>query len=89
MTQTTARKNNISGLASRRVLPASASSVSYRLPDSRCDCFGHKGEWACLTTCPWERCLHDNERDTASITTRKAVSQIQQKSSNYGSIANY
>ena len=72
----TARRNNITGQASRRVLPASSSSVSYRLPDSRCDCFGHKGEWACLIDCPWERCLHDAERDTESLTTKLANNQL-------------
>jgi hypothetical protein len=79
----TARKNNITGAANHRVLTASPSSISYRLPDSRCDCFGHVGEWTCLIDCPWEHCLHDGETETLSISTRKATSQIQDKSPVY------
>ena len=51
MTQTTVRKNNITGAASHRILIASPSSVSYRLPDSRFDVTGHQSEWACLVDC--------------------------------------
>ena len=58
------RRNNISGAASRRVLPASASSVSYRLADSQCDHYLHRGEWYCLTCPNPGGCLHDAECDT-------------------------
>ena len=79
----TARKNNISGLASHRVLTASPSSISYRLPDSRCDCFGHVGEYVCLQNCPFDHCLHDAEHDSETRSVRIAEHQIRQKVSIY------
>ena len=82
MTQTTARKNNVTGLLSRRILPASPSSLSYCGYDSKCDCQGYIGLYSCLA-CPFGDCLHIQEKETESLTTRKANSQLNAKVSVY------
>ena len=75
----TARKNNITGQASHRILPASASSVSYRSADSQCDHYLHRGEWYCLNCPNPGGCLHDNESESDTHSTKIAEHQIQQK----------
>ena len=75
----TGHPNNITGAASHRVLTASPSSISYRLPDSRCD-FPDHPDWQCLDCpAPGNRCLHDFEHDSETRSVRIADHQIRQK----------
>ena len=52
---------------------------SYRAADSKCDCYGHVGEWSC-STCPHPDCLHSQERENESTTEKIAVGQVKRKS---------
>jgi hypothetical protein len=80
----TARKNNITGQVSNRIIkPALPSSLSYCGFDSQCDCQGYRGQYSCLFSCPFPTCLHDQEKETESLTTRKANSQLNAKVSVY------
>ena len=79
--------NNIS-LRAKNWKHQDPANRSYRNADSRCDCFGHVGEWVC-SSCPHPDCLHSQERENESITASVAVSQVRKKVSVYDGLEDY